>query len=167
MVIREEEPWLPLPVQAPEENLRDSRKRSVADHVLYFSAGEDDAVVVLMNGLLMKPDHGPGEMLELIQWGEIWKSTPDYESEEEMFLRLEGWQLELEVRLEYWQTKVQQLRREHGLAELKQRSSAAEWHDHLAALAQEQGAENAQHQRNLEVLQAEWDRRQKGGALGQ
>jgi hypothetical protein len=160
--------WEASPEQIPETDVQAVRKRSIADHVLYFAAGENDPVVVLMNSMLTKPEQGAGEMLELIAWGDIWKAAADWESEAERLDRLRLWQRELESRLDYWNGQIHLLARDsrHALMVRKLKLTRARWRAYLSEIAREQELDNAQRGNELDVLEAECVRRQGGTALG-
>jgi hypothetical protein len=153
--------WDPVPAASDLQDIRAARKRSIADHVLYFAATESDPVVVLMNSLLSKSEHGPGEMLEAIEWGDIWSVAPAWESEQDRLSRLKSWQEELEPRLGYWKARERQLTADYALASRKMKSTAAEWRAYLDGMAAAQKADNARRASELELLRAEWQRRQE------
>jgi len=154
--------WDAVPGVTAAEDLRAARKRWIADHVLYFAATDTDPIVVLINNMLTRPEHGPGEMLEVIKWGEIWKAAPDWESEEDRLARLNSWLEELESRLDYWKARTKQLTADYALAAKRTNSTPVEWRAWLAGLAAKQEAENSRRTADLELLQAEWRRRQEG-----
>lgn len=155
------------PISAPDIDER--RKRSIADHVLYFAADENDPIVVLMNSMLSKPDRESGEMLELIAWGDIWRAAPDWETDSDRLERLYSWQMELEGRLKHWEGEIHRLTGDsrYQLAVKKQELSESKWRAYLNGIALDQAAENHRLAQELKILETEQTRRKAGTDLAE
>jgi len=148
----------------PPENPRIKRKRDLADHIEYFIAESDrEPIMQIINAVLANEQQDVGEMLELLSWGEIWKARAEWETLEDHYTRLQGWQEALTERLTYWQRKQHRLESTpfYSLWQEKRSRSQESWLAFLDNLAQQQAEENARLAHEVEVLEQQWQAKQE------
>jgi uncharacterized phage infection (PIP) family protein YhgE len=142
--------------EPPPEDPRIARKRALADHIYYFLEQDQEAVMQHVNAVLNKENTDIGHMLELLAWGDIWKARPAWESLEDQYQRLKGWQPMLKARLSYWKGEVQRLESEKRYALWKIKNQGeAHWQAYLDDLVEKQKSENAKLSHEVAVLEAE------------
>ena len=148
----------------PLENPRIKRKRDLADHIEYFIAESDrEPIMQIINAVLANEQQDVGEMLELLNWGDIWTVRADWETLEDHYTRLQGWQEALTERLTYWQLKQHPSKSTpfYSLWQEKRSRSQESWLAFLDNLAQQQAEENSRLAHEVEVLEQQWQAKQE------
>jgi len=145
---------LPAP---PREKPERQRKRALADFIFNFS--DSGSVIEKINALVDDDARDIGEMLELIEWGQIWKERTKWESDSEQFTRLEEWRVALEHRLAFL-TEKKSLLENNSLWEERSRSDE-EWQSFLDEILQQRKAENERTVIEIGKLEEQWQARRE------
>jgi hypothetical protein len=137
-------------------------KRRLVDHILSFT--DDLDVKVQINVILADGQRTVADILEIMPPGELWTSVAGWETPAKQLERVSGWRTALKERQEYWQRQIDELKfdRSYPLLTKKRAGTEAEWHAYLDELARDYEAVNRRLAHEIEVLQAELDRRQAG-----
>ena len=137
-------------------------KRALANHIYYFLDPSQSAIMQTINALLIDGARGIGEMLELLEWGEIWSARADWEPLEEQYQRLEGWQAALTERWAFWQAEEQRLKGDSRYALWRERDSRSseEWLALLQGLTEQQKIENERLAQEVAILEQAWQQKQ-------
>ena len=153
------------PSPPPTESPRAVQKRSLARYIRYFLDSNQDAVMQVINAVLVDDQRGMGDMLEVLSWGDIWKARAAWETLENQYDRLNEWHQVLEERLAYWQREMrkQESDSRYYLWQKMHGSSQEEWLAFLDDLARQAEAENAQLAHEVEVLEQALQIRQTEG----
>jgi chromosome segregation ATPase len=151
------------PPDPPPVDPRLAQKRALADHIYYFLDSDQEPVMQVINAMLADDSRDMGHMLESLAWGEIWAIRADWESLEEQYNRLKGWQSALESRLAHWKAQVQRLESEsrYSLWEIKSQGEE-KWQVFLDELVQKQTAENARLTHEIAILEQELQAQNEG-----
>ena len=125
--------------------IRRKQKRRLADHIQYFIDPDQTSVMEIINAVLIDDQRTVGEMLEALNWGDIWAMRAAWESLEDQYARLSEWHKALEDRLHYWQHVMLRLERDprYNLYLLKRERGQAGWQKYLNELISWQKEENA------------------------
>src|SRR5262249_46497087 len=127
----------------------------LADHIFYFMDTSQLADMEIINAVLSDDQRDVGDMLELLTWGDIWKSRPDWETFEQQLERLLSWQVALEDRLGFWHQEVRRLESDpnYGLVRIMTSDSREAWQSHLDDLVRQQSEENRQLAEEISILE--------------
>ena len=145
----------PAPLPPPPPDPRGERKRKLADYIYIFLPQEqEEAVMQVINAILVDEGKDIGDILEALAWGNIWSIRAGDESLEAHYARLNEWRAALEGRVTYWKTRVHSLESEsrYALWEVKKQGEA-QWQALLEDLVQKQTAENKRLAHEVAVLQ--------------
>lgn len=148
-----ENPEAPLPPPPPDP--RGERKRKLADYIYIFLPQEqEEAVMQVINAILVDENKDIGDILEALAWGDIWSTRAGDESLEAQYARLNEWCVALEGRVTYWKTRVQSLESEsrYDLWKVKKQGEA-QWQALLEDLIQKQTTENERLAHEVTVLE--------------
>ncbi|MCP4676339.1 MAG: hypothetical protein GY854_12665 [Deltaproteobacteria bacterium] len=140
-------------------------KRSLADHIEYFVQPADrEWVMGVLNAVLVNDQKGVGEMLELVEWGDIWTARAEWESSEDQYRRLVEWRAALADRLEYWQSEFHRLENDprYDLLVKMREKDRADWLRELEQLARDQEKENEILAQKVADLERAWQTRELG-----
>lgn len=147
----------------PKEDPRYTRKQMLADHIEYFVVDSDrEPIMQEINAVLADERQDLGDMLERLNWGEIWKARADWETLEDQYARLESWKSALEERLTYWQQQLCRVEQDprYSLWQEMTTYSHQEWLAFLDNLARQQEEENASLAHEVSVLEQQWQTKQ-------
>jgi hypothetical protein len=138
-------------IESPRRDPRTRRKQELADHLLYFVDDANEAVKLAINQALVDPDKDIGDMLERLEWGDIWQTKASWEAPEEQIKRLESWRDALQGRLVYWEGKRRELDT-HGLLEEWRERDKEEWDAYLDRQAAQQETELIELRQAVDLL---------------
>ncbi len=132
------------PLEPPRESPRTARKRTLLNHIFYFSDAGQNTVIEQINSLLDDEQRDVGDILEMLTWGDIWRARPDWETLEQQQKRLEGWRDALKQRVTYWEKEINRLEQDgfYDLWERRSQLTEAEWHSFLDQMLQDQETDN-------------------------
>lgn len=155
-VVYDGEPGAALSTPASEDP-RTARKRALADFIYCFVDDEQEDVLHVLHAIQSDSQRDVGDMLELLPWGDIWQVRADWETLDDQRRRLSSWLAALETRRDHWKRTRDQLAgdRRQGLLQEKKARSAEAWQDYLAGLARDQETENARLRGEIQILEAE------------
>jgi len=144
-------PAIKLPPSLPENPTR-KRKRALADFIFNFN--DSGPVIEKINALVDDDARDIGEMLELMEWGQIWKERTSWETFDEQRQRLEEWHIALEERRSFLTEKKNRLE-ENSLWNRRSKSEE-DWQSFLDEMLQQRKAENERAAREIEKLEQQW-----------
>jgi hypothetical protein len=150
------DPGVIRPPEPPRENPRTARKRTLLDHIFYFSDAGQNTVIEQINSLLDDEQRDVGDILEMLAWGDIWRARADWETLEQQRQRLYGWHDALKQRLTYWEQEINSLERDdfYELWERRSELTEPQWQSFLDQLLQEQEAENQRLAREVAAIES-------------
>jgi hypothetical protein len=153
------------PPPPPREDPRAARKRTLGDYIFYFLDDDQQDVLQVLHAIQDDARYDVGDMLELLPWGDIWQARAGWEMPDDQQRRLLSWHTALGTRLDYWQRTLDRLAGDsrQGLLQEKKARSPEGWQDYLAGLAQDQEKDNARLRQEVQVLEAEWQKKQGQG----
>lgn len=154
------EPQLPIP-PPPQESLRRKSKRALLDYI--FSFTDTGPVIEQIHALVDDDGRDMGEMLELLAWGEIWKTRTRWESIEQQWQRLDEWRVALEQRLAYWTQERRHLADDTRYSLWQRRSELveSEWRALLDDLLSRQETDNKRAATEVAALNEQWQLQSK------
>ena len=126
----------------------ESTREVVADGSVRLEQGDD---VVTGTHFELNLDNDIGDMLERLEWGDIWQTKASWEAPEEQIKRLESWRDALQGRLVYWEGKRRELDT-HGLLEEWRARDKEEWDAYLDQQAAQQETELIELRQAVDLL---------------
>ncbi|MBM7845943.1 hypothetical protein [Herpetosiphon giganteus] len=145
-----------VPAQNLTADLRDKRKRDLADYLEEIVSLEDHEMIMQqINACVVDDQQDIGNILELLTWGAIWLQRTPYETLDDQLSRLNTWQQALNDRLGFWKIKVRRLEKDstYALWQDRQLLTTDQWEQFLDNLAVEQLTANQSLQKKIDVLQ--------------
>ena len=145
----------------PPKSFKRERKAALRDFIYYFSESEQASGIEQINAMLDDERRDIGDILELVEWGDIWKVRSDWETLDEQQQRLEGWQAALEERLAYWQHRLEQSNNPFHELWLKRKAmTRPAWLSFLDELARRQAQQNQELAGEVAALEQLWQAKQ-------
>lgn len=147
----------------PVKNPRRERKRVLLNYLYYFTDDDQMSDIERLNAVLDDDRHDVGDLLESLEWGDIWRAKYDWETLDEQHARLKDWREALTGRLAYWKErqKGQAGDQIQGLWERRKRVTPEQWADFLDDLARQQQRQNqrlAEEAASLQRRRRAWEK---------
>jgi hypothetical protein len=148
----------PVPVKNP----RTERKRVLLDYLYYFTDDAQMAHITRFNAVLDDDQHDVGDLLEALEWGDIWRARYEWESLDAQHARLEGWRVALVAQLTHWKERLS--RQSEGqfsaLRERREKLTPEQWAAFLDNLAEVQREQNRTLAEKVTELEQRWRARE-------